>query len=321
MDLLKELGPMALGSRLKRLSDRLMQDGIKIYQQCALDFEPKWFPVFHYLSERGPSSVTDIARGIGITHPSVNQIAQEMLQRGYIAAYKDPRDKRRRVLALSAHGKAEREKLTQVWADIGGALEGLIRETGVDFLTQVESLERSLGAQSFLARFEARHNTNPHSIQIIPYRPELSIHFREINERWIEEHFEMEAADYQALNDPEVYVIQPGGAILFAQNQSGEIVGTCALIYHDGKTAELANMGVDKKQQSRGAGKLLGRAILRLAEDMGYERVFLETNSTLAPAIGLFQKLGFVRRPFPVSSDYARADVYMEWFSQAVIER
>ena len=100
MDILKEIGALAFGSRLKRLSDQLMQDGIRIYKETGVDFEPKWFPVYFYLSEKGPSAVTDVARGLGITHPSVNQVAREMMQAGLIAAYKDRKDKRKRLLAL-----------------------------------------------------------------------------------------------------------------------------------------------------------------------------------------------------------------------------
>ena len=39
--------------------------------------------------------------------------------------------------------------------------------------------------------------------------------------------------------------------------------------------------------------------------------IFLETNSSLANAIRLYQRLGFVHAPPPRPSDYARADVYM----------
>ncbi|MFT5014449.1 MAG: DNA-binding MarR family transcriptional regulator [Patiriisocius sp.] len=312
MDLLRQLGPLALGSRLKRLSDRLMQDGIKVYRQCELDFEPKWFPVFYYLSDRGPSSVTDIARGIGITHPSVNQIAKEMIIRGYVAAYKDPKDKRRRVLALSASAKANRESLSQTWQVINDALSELIDETGVDFLTHIETLERALANQSFLERFNKRYNANPLDYKIVPYTPELAQYFSDINQRWINEYFEMEAADKRALDDPEGYIIQPGGKILFVRNSDGVIVGTCALIRHSESIAELAKMGVDKRQRSGGAGKLLGLAIIEQAREMGFTKLFLETNSVLAPAIGLYKRLGFAQKPFPHASDYSRADVYME---------
>lgn len=312
MDLLRELGPLALGSRLKRLSDRLMQDGIKVYRHCDLDFEPKWVPVFYFLAEKGPSAVTDIARGIGITHPSVNQIAKEMISRGYVAAYKDPKDKRRRVLALTSAAKTQRQRLSQTWHLIDAALLELIEDTGVDLLAHIETLERALANKSFLERFEARYNANPMNLEIVPYRTDLASTFRDINRRWIDEYFELEKADRSALDDPEGYILKPGGAILFAVSPAGEVVGTCALVRHNDTLGELAKMGVDKARRSSGAGKLLGHAILQLAAQMGFRKVFLETNSVLTPAIGLYQRLGFVQREFPIPSDYQRADVYMD---------
>ena len=312
MDLLRELGPLALGSRLKRLSDRLMQDGIKIYRHCDLDFEPKWFPVFYFLAEKGPSAVTDIARGIGITHPSVNQIAKEMMSRGYVAAYKDPKDKRRRVLALTAAAKSQRQRLSQTWQLIDAALLDLIDDTGLDLLAHIETLERALAKKSFLERFESRYIANPKRYQIELYRPELASAFRDLNRQWIEAYFELEAADLQALDDPEGYILKPGGAILFAVSPDDQVVGTCALIRHSDTVAELAKMGVDQQQRSSGAGKLLGQAVLELASQMGFRKVFLETNSVLTPAIGLYKRLGFVQRAFPLPSDYQRADVYMD---------
>ena len=57
MDILSDLGALAFGSRLKRLSDQLMQDGIRVYRDSGLPFEPKWFPVFYYLGKKGPSAV------------------------------------------------------------------------------------------------------------------------------------------------------------------------------------------------------------------------------------------------------------------------
>jgi hypothetical protein len=58
-DLLTELGALALGSRLKRLADSLMQDGVRIYETVGSEFEPRWFPVFTYLYRRGPTSITE----------------------------------------------------------------------------------------------------------------------------------------------------------------------------------------------------------------------------------------------------------------------
>ena len=46
-NLIDELGELALGSRLKRLSDRVMKDGKALYARNNIDFEPTCFPVFY----------------------------------------------------------------------------------------------------------------------------------------------------------------------------------------------------------------------------------------------------------------------------------
>ncbi len=312
MDVIRQLGPLALGSRLKRLSDRLMQDGIKIYKHVGLDFEPKWFPVYYYLAEIGPSSVMEIARGVGITHPSVNQIAKEMISKGYVAAYKDPKDKRKRVLALSSLGKSQKSSLQRIWRVIDQVITDLIAESDQDLLDKIHALEENLQKTSFEQRFLSQIENPTNKITIVPYRNEFAEAFKQINQTWIEEFFEMEEADRRALEQPESYILAKGGEILFALDEQDQVVGTCALIRHSAEMCELAKMGVDKSSQSRGAGKLLGEAILDLAIAKGFQTVCLETNSSLEPAIRLYKKLGFKQLPPPVESEYQRADVYME---------
>jgi DNA-binding MarR family transcriptional regulator len=313
MDILKDLGCLAFGSRLKRLSDRLMQDGIKIYRHSGLDFEPKWFPVYYYLAQVGPSSVMEIARGVGITHPSVNQISKEMINRGYVAAYKDPKDKRKRVLALSSLGKAQRSALEKTWALIEQALGEVIAESGVDLLSHIGQLEAGLSQRSFEQRFLDLTDQQSSAIRIVPYQKKYAADFKRINQAWIETYFTMEDADRRALDDPEGYILARGGEIVFALDAADQVVGTCALVRHSSELGELAKMGVDPNSQTQGAGRRLGEAILELAVAKGFSTVFLETNSALKPAISLYKKLGFKTLAPPQSSDYQRADVYMEW--------
>jgi ribosomal protein S18 acetylase RimI-like enzyme len=63
----------------------------------------------------------------------------------------------------------------------------------------------------------------------------------------------------------------------------------------------------------RGSGlgrKLMERCIEAGAED-GVPRLYLETNSSLAPALALYRATGFVELE-PVPTEYVRADVFME---------
>lgn len=312
-DVLREIGALAFGSRLKRLSDRVMQDGAKMYRASGLEFEPKWFPVYYYLSELGSGSIMDIARGLGISHPSVNQIAKEMISANLISASKDMNDKRRRVLALTSYGEEQRASIQKVWQVIEATLVELLAETGVDFLGYIDTVEEALDQRSLESRFLDKYVASPTAFEIKVFDLALADSFRLINEEWINEDFVIEESDRVALSDPKGYIIDPGGEIIFAcEKSSGKAFGTCALIKQSADTAELAKMGVYRSGRGHGLGKMLLIAALEKASAMGFGKVYLETNSKLVPALGLYRHMGFVQMPFPWESDYNRADVYME---------
>ena len=137
--------------------------------------------------------------------------------------------------------------------------------------------------------------------------------FAALNREWIERYFAMEAADEAVFADPERYILQGGGAIVFAQRDDDQaLVGTCALQMHGPQLAELAKMAVTPSAQGAGAGRLLGEAVIDRARKRGVRRLFLDTNSVLQPAISLYKKLGFIEVPRPEDSRYARSDTYME---------
>ena len=144
------------------------------------------------------------------------------------------------------------------------------------------------------------------------FSPALASAFKRINEEWISEYFVLEAADRKSLDDPVSNIIGPGGAIIFVRDSaSQEVLGTCALVNHGGGLGELAKMGVIRAARGRGAGLLLVLGIIQRARTLGFQRLFLETNSVLLPALKIYQQVGFVTLPPPRASDYQRADVYM----------
>ena len=327
MDLMKDLGSLGLGSRLKRLSDKIMQDGIRVYRESGVDFEPRWFPLYQYLDRFGPSPVMDIARGLGISHPAVNQVAGQMVQARLIATYRDARDKRRRLLALTSEGRALKPVLTSLWSSISVAVNGVLDESQVAFLQDLDAIEMALDRQGLYARLQLtdavtadrsrpdrpRPDRSPPKLVIEGFQPVLADAFRRINEEWITEYFKLEPADQKALGDPHRSILEAGGDILFVRDtRTAEILGTCALIKHSKGLAELAKMGVAKQARGRGAGLLLVEAIIRRASELGFQRLFLETNSRLEPALKIYRQVGFQQCEPPRPSDYERSNVYME---------
>jgi GNAT superfamily N-acetyltransferase len=151
----------------------------------------------------------------------------------------------------------------------------------------------------------------PATSSIVPFRPELASAFTELNRAWIERLFVLEEADWKVLRNPQESIIWPGGQIFFAMD-GAQAVGTAAAIRVSAQAFELGKMAVSPSCQGRGLGERLGRAVIDYARSAGAETIYLETNSRLANAIRLYQRLGFRKADFPVQSDYARADVYME---------
>ena len=332
MDLMKELGSLGLGNRLKRLSDKIMQDGIRVYRESGVDFEPRWFPLYQYLDRFGPSPVMDIARGLGITHPAVNQVAGQMVQARLIATYRDARDKRRRLLALTREGRALKPVLTSLWSSISVAVNGVLDESQVAFLKDLDAIEAAVDRQGLYARLQLagamtadqmrpdrsrpdrpRPDGSAPELVIEGFQPVLADTFRRINEEWITEYFKLEVADQKTLEDPHRSILEAGGDILFVRDtRTAEILGTCALIKHNESLAELAKMGVTKQARGRGAGLLLVQAIIHRASELGFQRLFLETNARLEPAIKIYRQVGFEQCEPPRPSDYERSNVYME---------
>ena len=148
-------------------------------------------------------------------------------------------------------------------------------------------------------------------IRIVSYRRDLAPAFQRLNLAWIERLFVVEDADRKVLGDPERSIITPGGQILFALD-GDEAIGTVAMVRYTAARYELAKMAVEPSHQGRGIGEMLGAAAIVYARDAGADTVFLLTNSSLAGAIRLYERLGFRHGVDPDPPEYARADVYME---------
>lgn len=50
---------MAIGSRLRMLTDRITNDAAEIYRLYGVDIRPKWFPVLYALSEGGAKTLRE----------------------------------------------------------------------------------------------------------------------------------------------------------------------------------------------------------------------------------------------------------------------
>ncbi len=151
-------------------------------------------------------------------------------------------------------------------------------------------------------------------MRIIPFEPRHAEAWRRLNEDWISKNFAIEPKDREVLDDPEGKIIDKGGRIFMAENETGEAIGCVALIPMADGGFEVAKMTVVESARGSGLGRMLMEMCIEAAKAAKAPRLYLETNSSLAPALGLYRAMGFVdldpsMRP---PTDYARCDVWME---------
>lgn len=313
MEFYNKVGKVALGSRLRLMTAIITDDAAKIYESYGMNFMPKWFPVFYTLMEEQEITITEIATQIGHSQPSVSKIIQEMIAAGLIEESLKSNDKRRNIVGLTAHGIEFSKELKLQVKDVEAAVDGLISESSHNLWAALEEWEFLLEQKSLFKRVnEEKKKRESKDVQIVDFEPQYLDAFKSLNVEWISTYFEMEEADYKALDNPQEYILDKGGRIFVALYRN-EPVGVCALIKMKDSTYdfEMAKMAVSPKAQGKNIGFLLGQAIVNSAREMGAEKIYLESNTILKPAINLYYKLGF-HKVYGLATPYKRCNIQME---------
>lgn len=299
---------ITLGNTLRQLADQVTQDAENIYAKFGFAIAPKWFPVFYVLAARQSESVVNISKEIGHSHVSASKIVKEMMDAGLILSRKSKKDSRVTMLSLSQRAQKMIPAMQRQCDAVNSAIAQLSTDTGFDLWEALNVSQQHLKYHPLSARIASLGDQQ--ECRIIDYAPKYHSAFKAINIAWISQHWDIEEPDIKALEDPNAYIIRPGGAILMALHND-EPLGCCALIKIDDHNYELAKMAVSPSARGKGIGLSLGRAVLQRAKQMGAQRVYLETNSILQPAINLYLKLGFEHTE-NTASPYNRCNVQMQ---------
>ena len=151
MNVINELGVLAIATRLQRLAEQMRKDGLLIYKAHGVDFEPKWFPVIYTLHVKPGLSVVEVSAEIGYSHPSTITLLKELEKQKLIKSGKDKTDERKRLVQLTEKGKVLINQMKPVWQVMIAATTQLI-ETKNNLLKAMEEVEQQMELQSFYQR-------------------------------------------------------------------------------------------------------------------------------------------------------------------------
>ena len=152
-DVVKRLGHLALGTRLKRLGDRLQAQTQLILEDAGVPVPASHLPALAALDDGGPMTIGDLARALGVSQPGVTRTTATLEAAGLVRSGAAEDDGRARVVALSAAG---RQLLARLRRRTFPGIEAAVREACDDdsgrFLAQLASLEDALEETPLAAR-------------------------------------------------------------------------------------------------------------------------------------------------------------------------
>lgn len=310
-DFIRQLAELALATRLKRLSDRLIGDVGRIYREQGFDFDPRWFALLQLLQQEGSVTVTDAAGMLRLTHPAIVQLSAQLEEAKLISTGKDKNDGRKRNMQLTSKGSDLLKRLTPLLKDIEDANREFLESTGYDVLSIIEKLEKALDEKDMYKRVKERTNRRSlGEVEIVGYQPRWKKDFRKLNYEWLNEYFHVEGRDKQVLLHPEEEILLKDGQIFFAKEKN-KVVGTCAVNKVNTGVYEISKMAVTRGSRGRQIGKKLALAAIDYSRRKKARRVVLETSRKLDAAMGLYEQLGFVTESKLSPVKYERSTIRM----------
>jgi len=311
-DILRELGPIFLGSRLKRLAERMQAGAARTIEDAGLGVQPAHMPLLTAL-DRGPMTVGQLVEVVGSSQPGVTRAAGQLIDMGLIHSVSGT-DQRQRTLSLTAAGDAvmARTKLL-IWPRIETAVNEICDGLSSPLLDQITAIEEALAAKPLNERVAGIARD---TLIIRDYSDDLAADFYEINAEWITSMFRLEQTDREVLENPKERIIEPGGTILFVEAPHLGVIGTCALQKTGASSFELTKMGVRASARGLKAGEFLLSTAIDRAKIMGAKTFYLLTSKRCESAIHLYEKLGFQHDAEIMEkygARYERCDVAMRY--------
>ena len=190
-DVIRDMGAGFLGSRLKRLGERMQAGAARVIASAGLEVQPAHMPLLVALDGRA-LTIGQIVQAIGISQPGVTRGIGQLMDLGLVRA-ETGSDQRHRTISLTDEGAAAvaRAKLF-VWPQVTEAVDRLLAGRSDELLAILTDVEEALAATP-LEQLAAQ--ATPQLLTIRDYSDDLAREFHDINAAWISEMFRLEETD------------------------------------------------------------------------------------------------------------------------------
>lgn len=144
-----------LGSRLKRLAERMQSDVDRVAERAGIAVLPGQNPVLASL-EHGPRAIGDIARVLGLSQPAATRAVGRLEASGLVAVGGNAEDRRQRRVSLSPAGRALLERSQrEIWPLVEAAVRETVGDLTGPLLDQIARIEARLAERPLSERAAA----------------------------------------------------------------------------------------------------------------------------------------------------------------------
>lgn len=148
-DVIRSLGFLCLGSRLKRIGEQLQSDTQRVLDRLDVPVQSSQYPLLAALDRLGALPVGELAQALGIAQPGVTRSVALLAELGLVEVSQSNNDQRRRIVSLTRNGRrlvdaAKRD----VWPRIEKAVADLCAGLSGPLLDQLAAIEDGIAAAS-----------------------------------------------------------------------------------------------------------------------------------------------------------------------------
>jgi DNA-binding MarR family transcriptional regulator len=146
-DVVRTLGFLTLGSRFKRIGERLQADTQRIMDEMGVPLQASQYPFLAAIDRLGPLTIGELADAVGITQPGATRALAQLVDSGVLDARQAPEDQRRKVVKLTKKGRRLVETAKrEVWPRVEEAVRDLCGGLSGPLLDQLGAIEDGLAA-------------------------------------------------------------------------------------------------------------------------------------------------------------------------------
>ena len=152
-DVVRAYGYLTLGSRLKRLGERLQAEVARLSEAQGFPVQAGQYPVLGALERAGGLTVNSLVETLGVSQPAVTRTVARLVDAGLVEVERGTKDQRVRIVALTPAGQAlvKRSKAL-LWPAIEAAVRDLCENLHGPLLDQIGAIEDGLAIRPLDAR-------------------------------------------------------------------------------------------------------------------------------------------------------------------------